>query len=91
MLAVVSQRLVTAAGGGMIPANEIMINTPAVANLIRENKIHELPLIIATSAEDGMITLNQSLAHLVKSNKVKIEDAYMFSSNVSELKELLKR
>jgi twitching motility protein PilT len=91
LLAVVSQRLVPGAEGGMIPANEIMINSPAVANLVRENKIHEIPLIIATSADDGMITLNQSLAHLVKNNKVKIEDAYMFSPNVSELKELLKR
>jgi twitching motility protein PilT len=90
LLAVVSQRLVPGIGGRMIPANEIMVNTPAVANLIRENKIHEIPLIIATSAEDGMITINQSLANLVRSNKVKLEDAYIFSPNVSELKELLR-
>ena len=91
LLAVVSQRLIPGAEGGMIPACEIMLNTPAVANLVRENKIHEIPLIIATSIEDGMITLNQSIAHLVRNNKVKIEDAYNFSTNVSELKELLKR
>ncbi len=91
LLAVVSQRLIPGAEGGMIPACEIMLNTPAVSNLVRENKIHEIPLIIATSIEDGMITLNQSIAHLVRNNKVKIEDAYNFSTNVSELKELLKR
>ncbi|MDD5621242.1 MAG: PilT/PilU family type 4a pilus ATPase [Candidatus Pacebacteria bacterium] len=91
LLAVVSQRLIPGAEGGMIPACEIMLNSPAVSNLIRENKIHEIPLIISTSIEDGMITLNQSIAHLVKNNKVKIEDAYNFSPNISELKELLKR
>jgi len=91
LLAVVSQRLVPAINGGMIPACEIMLNTPAVANLIRENKIHELPLIIATSAGDGMITLNQSLAALVRNNKIRIDDAYTFSPNIAELRELLRR
>ena len=91
LLAVVSQRLIPGISGGMIPACEIMLNTPAVANLIRENKIHEIPLIIATSSEDGMVTLNQSLASLVKDNKIAVENAYNFSPNVSELRELLRR
>ena len=68
-----------------------MLNTPAIANLIRENKIHEIPLIVATSSEEGMMTLNQSLANLVKEKKITLENAYNFSLNPQELKELLKR
>ena len=66
LLGVVSQRLVPRIRGGLIPACEVMMATPAVANLIRENKIHELPLVIETSAEKGMISLNRALADLVK-------------------------
>jgi len=91
LLGVVSQRLIPRIGGGLIPACEVMLNTPAIANLIRENKIHEIPLIIATSSEEGMMTLNQSLATLVKEKKITLENAYNFSLNPQELKELLKR
>ncbi|MEK7148020.1 MAG: PilT/PilU family type 4a pilus ATPase [Patescibacteria group bacterium] len=51
LLGIVSQRLVPRIKGGLIPACEIMFNTSAVANLIRENKIHELDLVIETSSE----------------------------------------
>ncbi|MCD5396193.1 MAG: type IV pilus twitching motility protein PilT [Candidatus Pacebacteria bacterium] len=91
LLGVISQRLVPRIGGGLIPACEVMINTPAIANLIRENKIHEIPLIIATSSEEGMMTLNQSLAQLVKEKKITLENAHNFSLNPQELRELLKR
>ena len=90
LLGIVSQRLIPKIGGGLIPACEVLINTPAIANLIRENKIHEIPLIISTSSEEGMISLNQSLAALVKEGKISIEDAYRFSLNPSELKTLIK-
>jgi twitching motility protein PilT len=91
LLGVISQRLIPRIGGGLVPACEVMLNTPAIANLIRENKIHEIPLIIATSSEEGMMTLNQSLALLVKEKKISLENAYNFSPNPQELKELLKR
>ena len=90
LLGVVSQRLIPRIKGGLIPACEIMMSTPAVANLIRENKIHELPLVIETSAEIGMITLNRSLASLVKSKEITLESALNYSTNPVELRALVR-
>lgn len=90
LLGVVSQRLLPRAKGGLIPACEIMFNTPAIANLIRENKIHEIPIVIETSAERGMISLNRSLANLVKAKEVDLETALAYSLAPSELKRMIK-
>ncbi len=90
LLGVVSQRLIPRIKGGLIPACEIMISTPAVANLIRENKIHELPLVIETSAEKGMISLNRALANLVKKKEISLENALTYSLDPAELKMLVK-
>lgn len=91
LLGVISQRLISRIGGGLIPACEIMINTPAVANLIRENKIHELDFVIETSAEIGMISLNRSLANLVKAGEISLENALTYSLNPLELRKLVRR
>ncbi|MBI4138433.1 MAG: type IV pilus twitching motility protein PilT [Candidatus Wildermuthbacteria bacterium] len=88
LLGVVSQRLVPSIKGGLVPAVEVMISNPAVANLIRENKIHELPLVIETSAEMGMISLNRSLANLVKARQATLENALAYSLNPVELRAL---
>lgn len=90
LLGVISQRLLPRLKGGLIPACEIMFNTPATANLIRENKIHEIPLVIETSAEKGMVSLNRSLAHLVKINEVSLETALSYSLAPMELKRMIK-
>ena len=90
LLGIVSQRLVPRIKGGLVPACEIMISSPAVANLIRENKIHELPLVIETSNEVGMISLNRALADLVRRKEVSLENALNYSNNPSELKMLVK-
>ena len=90
LLGVVSQRLIPRIKGGLIPACEIMTNTPAIANLIRENKTHEIPLVVETSAELGMISLNRSLANLVKRKEISIENALNYSLNPAELKILLR-
>jgi len=90
LIGVISQRLIPRIKGGLIPACEIMIMTPAIANLIRENKIHEIPLVIETSLEVGMITLNRSLADLVKRGEITMENALRFSLNPAELTSLLK-
>ncbi len=90
LLGVISQRLVPRIKGGLIPACEVMIATPAVANLIRENKIHELPLVIETSAERGMVSLNRALANLVKAKEISLDNALNFSLNPAELKTLVK-
>ena len=90
LLGIVSQRLVPKISGGMVPACEIMLATPAVANLIRENKIHELPLVIETSNEVGMISLNRALADLVRRKEISLESALNYSNNSVELKMLVK-
>ncbi len=91
LLGVLSQRLVPKIRGGLIPACEIMLNTPAVANLIRENKVHEIPMIIETSAEIGMISLNRYLANLVRSKEIALEIAQNYSMNPAELRNLVRR
>ncbi|OGZ21847.1 MAG: type IV pili twitching motility protein PilT [Candidatus Nealsonbacteria bacterium RIFCSPLOWO2_12_FULL_39_31] len=91
LLGVISQRLIPRTKGGLIPACEIMVNTPAIANLIRENKIHEIPMIIETSAEIGMISLNRALANLVRAKEIAIESAMSYSLNPSELRHLISR
>jgi twitching motility protein PilT len=90
LIGVISQRLVPRIKGGLIPACEIMISNSAVANLIRENKIHELPLVIETSAEVGMISLNRSLADLVKRKEISLENALNYSLNPAELRMLVR-
>ncbi len=90
LLGIVSQRLIPRVKGGLIPACEIMLNSPAVANLIRENKVHEIPLVIETSSEAGMIPLNRYLANLIKVKEVSIENALNYSINPSELRTLLR-
>lgn len=91
LLGIVSQRLIPRIKGGMIPACEVMIANTATANLIRENKIHELPLVIETSIESGMISLNRALAILINAKEISLENALSHSLNPTELKMLLKR
>jgi len=68
--AVVAQRLLPKIGGGRIANREILIRTPAVANIIRENRVQELTSVIQTSAGDGMITFEKDLKRLVKEGLV---------------------
>lgn len=91
LVAVVSQRLVSRIKGGLIPVCEIMINTPAIANLIRENKIHEIPLVIETSAETGMISQNRYLANLIRAREVDIDVARSHSQDPKELNNMIRK
>jgi len=90
LLGVISQRLIPRIKGGLVPVCEIMITTSAVANLIRENKIHELDLVIETSAGSGMISLNRALSNLVKSREISLENALNYSLNSAELRKLIR-
>lgn len=91
LLGVVSQRLVPRISNGFIPACEVMISNSAIDNLIRENKIHEIPSVIETSRKDGMISLNQSLAELINKKEITKEIALRYSLNPQELKGRFKR
>jgi twitching motility protein PilT len=75
---VISLRLLPKVGGGRIPAYEIMVANHAIRNVIRDNKIYEVPNIIHTSLEEGMVPLDKTLALLVKQGLVEFEVAQNF-------------
>lgn len=89
LVAIVSQRLLPKIGGGRVPAMEIMIVNPAIRNLIRERKIYQIDLVIETSLQEGMITLNRSMANLIKNKVVSLENCELYSMNPAELRILL--
>lgn len=83
--AVVCQRMVTTIVGGMTPALEILINTPTVRKLLEENRLDKLPAAIETGTDDGMLSFNQALFHLVKDGKVTQKEAMAKASNPQAL------
>lgn len=91
LVGIVSQRLLPKIGGGRIPAVEIMLLNNAVANVIRQGKAYELPNIINTSGASGMVSLDHSLAELVKNNTVKLEDAIAYAIDHDLFQGLLRR
>lgn len=84
-----SQRLVPRVSGGLIPACELLINTKAVSNLIREKRTHEINTVIETSSTEGMIDMNRALAELVARGEITTETAYQYSLNPNVLDKLL--
>ena len=84
-----SQRLIPRIAGGLIPAYELLLNNTAVANLIREERTHEIQNIIETGAADGMIDMNRCLAELVRAGEITIESAYSRSTSPKTLERLL--
>ena len=72
---VVSQRLLPKKGGGRIAAREVLINNPAIANLVRENKIAQIKSTIQTSADEGMVTMDQALKELYEKDLIEREVA----------------
>ncbi len=91
LVGIISQRLVPKIGGGRVVVCELMFANAAIRNLIREKKFFQIDLVIETSLQDGMITLNRALAELVKRKEVALETAEMYSLNPSELRLLLER
>ena len=87
---VVSQRLIPAIVGGRYPVCEILLATPAVRTMIRENKVHQIDNYIMTSRDLGMQTLEHSLANLVKSGKVSMETALSYAIRPDEFKRIIK-
>ncbi len=84
-----SQRLLPRIAGGLIPAYELLLNNTAVANLIREERTHEIQNIIETGAAEGMIDMNRCLAELVRAGEITIESAYSRSISPKTLERLL--
>lgn len=67
---IVSQQLLPKIRGGRIAAREILINTPAIANLIRENKVAQIKTVIQTSVDEGMFTMDQGIRELFERGMV---------------------
>ena len=79
--AVISQSLLKRIGGGRIAAHEIMIGTPAIRNLIREDKVAQMYSSIQTGQGVGMQTLDQCLEGLVKRGLVSKKDAQSYAKD----------
>jgi len=89
---VVCQALLPKIGGGRVASLEVMIPTPAIRNLIREDKVHQIYSAMQTGQEKfGMQTANQSLATLYLKKLVTLETALAASSNKEELQEMINR
>jgi twitching motility protein PilT len=89
LAAVISQRLITKMKGGRLAAREILLNTPAVSNLIRENKIAQIKTVIETSAKEGMVTMDHDLKRLYD-EKVITKEVAQSHMNSPELLEKFK-
>lgn len=88
--AVVTQQLLpTINGQGRVAALEVMIATPAVQNLIRENKGHQINSLIQTGTQLGMQSLNMCLTSLCRQGTISKETALQYSDNVAELKQMI--
>ena len=89
MLGIMAQRLLPRHGGGRSLATEILLASPAVRNLIREGKTYQLPNAIQTGAEEGMISLNKSLAELVQKGEVTLDEAEKWSPDPRDMKRMI--
>ena len=86
---VVSQQLIPAVGGGVIPAFEVMVVNNAIRNLIRESKAHQIETVIYSSAGEGMITMDTSLYNLAKEGKISQENAVLYSLQSEQMQKKL--
>lgn len=88
--AVICQRLVPGIRHGVMPAVEVMINTPTIRKLLEKSQIDKLPAAVETGIEDGMQTFNQSILRHIKSGEVTEENGLRFASNPETLLMALK-
>jgi len=90
LMAVCSQRLIPTIGGGRVAAAEILIATPAVRNIIREGKTHQLEAVIQTGGEFGMQSMDKTLVGLVHNGSITYDDARQFAVDQDELDRLMR-
>ncbi|PIP51604.1 type IV pili twitching motility protein PilT [Candidatus Berkelbacteria bacterium CG_4_10_14_0_8_um_filter_35_9_33_8] len=89
LLGIISQRLIPKANKGRVLIAEVMMNNPAIKSLIKEGKTNQIENIIATSADEGMMSIDRVLASLVSKGEVKIDTALSWARNPKTLKELI--
>jgi twitching motility protein PilT len=90
LMAICSQRLVPAIGGGRIAAAEILIATPAVRNIIREGKSHQLEAVIQTGSEYGMQSMDKTLVNMIHNGTVTYDEARNYAIDLDELDRLMR-
>jgi twitching motility protein PilT len=90
LMAICSQRLIPTIGGGRIAAAEIMVATPAVRNIIREGKSHQLEAVIQTGAEFGMQSMDKTLVNLIHNGTITYEEARNYAIDIDELDRLMR-
>jgi twitching motility protein PilT len=90
LMAICSQRLIPALGGGRIAAAEILIATPAVRNIIREGKTHQLEAVIQTGAEYGMQQMDKTLSQLIHAGTISYDEARNYAVDLGELDRLMR-
>ena len=90
LVAICSQRLIPAIGGGRIASAEILIATPAVRNIIREGKSHQLEAVIQTGAEFGMQSMDKTLVNLIHAGSITYEEARNVAVDIDELDRLMR-
>jgi twitching motility protein PilT len=87
LVAVIAQQLVPGTGStGLYPAVEVMMATLAIRNLIRTGQDHQLRSHVSTGRAEGMITMDQSLAELVRSGRIARETAFAHCFHPDELR-----
>jgi twitching motility protein PilT len=90
LMAICSQRLVPTIGGGRIASAEILVATPAVRNIIREGKSHQLDAVIQTGAEFGMQSMDKTLVSLIHAGTITYEEARNVAVDIDELDRLMR-
>jgi twitching motility protein PilT len=90
LMGICSQRLVPAIGGGRIAAAEVLIATPAVRNIIREGKTHQLEAVIQTGAEHGMQSMDKTLVGLIHAGTITYDEARNVAVDIDELDRLMR-
>jgi twitching motility protein PilT len=90
LMAITSQRLIPSVGGGRIVAAEILVATPAVRNIIREGKSHQLEAVIQTGSEHGMQSMDKTLAGLVHNGNITYDEARNYAVDLDELDRMMR-
>lgn len=90
LMAICSQRLIPAVGGGRVAAAEILIATPAVRNIIREGKSHQLDAVIQTGTEFGMQSLDGTLVKMIHEGTITYDEARNYAVDQEELDRLMR-
>jgi twitching motility protein PilT len=88
---IVSQRLIPMVGGGRIAAAEILVVTPAVRNIVRESKTHQLDAVIQTGADHGMQSMDKTLVSLIHEGKIAYEEAKNYAIDIEELDRMMRK